>query len=521
MWSSYGDRVDSVTFPDPGLVSPLATVSPPASSPASHLETSLAKEHRGTFPLVPIRQVDVYAEVRQQLSSLIESGTFQAGDRLPSERQLAEALGVSRVAVREALKVLESAGRVAIRRGAGTFVVYPGKDPIAGALLAGRAVDTDFLAELVELRAAVEIKIVELAAERITPEGIARLRAVVSRNAEELPQTEEHGSLNLLFEAELARIAGNRLLAASQKAVHELWVEAWSRLSLTPDTKEVLHEEHLLILAALERRDPATAVQAMKQHVDRVIPRAEGMMERQVERAMLRAVETMRAHFRGPLGVDELAGAAVFSKFHFSRVFHRVAGLSPGHFLSAVRIEEAMRLLTGTSLSITEVSHNVGYSSVGSFSKRFSQSVGVPPTTYRQLGGVVPRLLPAERAQDGPTGTVRGTVWSPLGYQPVFLGLFGDRIVEGRPVAYTIVRRPGAFAIEDVPPGTWYLMAQSVDGLDAEGGRCVGASGPIEVPAGTVLADLRLRPPGPLDPPVLLALPDLRPSEVHRRTVAR
>jgi GntR family transcriptional regulator, transcriptional repressor for pyruvate dehydrogenase complex len=232
----------------------------------------LDSERRGIFPLIPIRQVDVYAEVRQQLSDLIESGAYRAGDRLPSERQLAEGLGVSRVAVREALKVLESAGRVSIRRGAGTFVIYPGTDPIAGALLAGRSVDTGFLSELVELRAAVELKIVELAARRATADGVAQLHAVLSRNAEEFPETAEQGSLNLLFEAELARIAGNRLLSASQRAIHELWVEAWSRLSLTPDTKEVLHDEHLKILAAIERGDASGAVRAMTRHVDREIP---------------------------------------------------------------------------------------------------------------------------------------------------------------------------------------------------------------------------------------------------------
>ncbi|MDX6741576.1 helix-turn-helix domain-containing protein [Actinocorallia sp. A-T 12471] len=452
----------------------------------------------------------IYAEVRQQLSHLIESGTYRAGDRLPSERQLSEALSVSRVAVREALKVLESAGRVSIRRGSGTFVVYPGKDPIAGALLMGRPVNADFLADLVELRAGLEIKIVQLAAERITPDGLARLRAVMSRNAEELPQSAELGSLNLLFEAELARIAGNKLLAAAQRAAHELWVEAWSRLSLTPDAKEVLHEEHLGILAALERRDAAAAVAAMSRHVDREIPRPARLNERQVERSILRAIELMRHDLSGPLAIDDLAGAAMFSKFHFSRVFHRMTGLSPGHFLSALRIHEARRLLISGTDSITEISHRVGYASVGSFSKRFAYSVGMPPTTYRQLGGVVPRLEPAAVAGDRTTGRVTGRVVSSLGEEPVFVGLFPDRIIEGRPVAFALLRGPGRFTLDGVPLGTWNLIGRS-EASPAPGPTtprtAVGAVR-VDVNPGSTNTDLTLTATGPLDPPVLLALPN-------------
>lgn len=227
---------------------------------------------RGVFPLVPITQVDVYATVRAQLSGLIESGEYRPGDRLPSERELSEALGVSRVAVREALKVLESAGRVTIRRGAGTFVVYPGKDPIAAVLLQAAPVDRRYLKELSQLRAAVELKIVELAVERATPDDVDRLRERLETNAVELDSTPEPGSLNLLFEAELARIADNKLLTMTQHSLHELWVETWSQLSLTPDRKEVLHEEHVKIFEAIAAGDSAGALAEMTRHLDRDLP---------------------------------------------------------------------------------------------------------------------------------------------------------------------------------------------------------------------------------------------------------
>lgn len=232
-------------------------------------------EQRGIFPLVPIRQIDVYSAIREQLSALIERGGYAPGDRLPSERQLAEALGVSRVAIREGLKVLEFAGRVQIRRGSGVFVVYTGTDPIAASLLAGRPIDRPWLVHLIELRAGIEEKVVQLAARRATAADVDRLREVLQRNEEELPESPEPGSLNMLFEAELARVAGNPLLTAIQRAVHELWVDAWGRLGLTPDHKDVLHDEHRKILELVRTRDAAGAVAAMTRHVDRELPPGE------------------------------------------------------------------------------------------------------------------------------------------------------------------------------------------------------------------------------------------------------
>lgn len=237
-------------------------------------------------------------------------------------------------------------------------------------------------------------------------------------------------------------------------------------------------------------------------------------MESQVEQAVLRAVEAMRQNLSEQVGIDELARAAIFSKFYFCRVFHRVTGLSPGHFLSAVRIEEAKRLLTSTMLPVTEISHRVGYSSVGSFSTRFASSVGVPPSIYRQVGGVIEQIPDAKArlTYAGRPVTLRGKVRSPMGDHPVFLGLFSDRILQGRPVGYTVLDRPGSYVLENVPLGAWHLMAKSVTAGHEE--MYIGCHGPIVIrpDTGLRLADIHLRPMRPLDPPVLLAFPDLRPA---------
>jgi AraC-like DNA-binding protein len=234
-------------------------------------------------------------------------------------------------------------------------------------------------------------------------------------------------------------------------------------------------------------------------------------------KAVERAIEKMRSNFGDKLTIDDLARSAMFSKFHFSRVFQRVTGVSPGRFLSAMRIEEAKRLLLSTSITVADIGHRVGYNSVGTFSSRFSGSVGVSPITYRQLGGVAPRIPVAHRqvADGEPTTTLRGHVYGPpvgrLGY--VFVAMFPSRVPEGAPARYTMLDGPGPYQLQHVPVGTWYLTAHAVAATDDSTEiPHVGCYGPFTTEADTTarLADVQLRPTRSMDPPLLLALPDLR-----------
>jgi AraC-like DNA-binding protein len=85
-----------------------------------------------------------------------------------------------------------------------------------------------------------------------------------------------------------------------------------------------------------------------------------------------------------PLGVEGLATGAHMSAGHLSREFRRAYGESPYSYLMTRRIERAMALLRRGDLSVTEVCFAVGYSSLGTFSTRFTQLVGMPPSAYRE-----------------------------------------------------------------------------------------------------------------------------------------
>jgi AraC family transcriptional regulator len=248
-------------------------------------------------------------------------------------------------------------------------------------------------------------------------------------------------------------------------------------------------------------------------------------MDTSIERAVERAIVTMHDNLGEPLTIDDMARAAMFSKFHFTRIFQRVTGVSPGRFLSAMRLQRAKQLLVSTSMNVADISVLVGYNSVGTFSSRFSRSVGLSPTAYRRLKGYTADIPTADarNGADPPSAVVRGTIWP---FRPdwpglVFVGLFADRIPEGRPVCCTVLSRPGPYRFEGVPLGSWYLLAQSAaaDTEDlttstfaADQSLTVGTHGPIMILRDTneMLIDLWLNPMRSVDPPVLLALLDAR-----------
>ena len=186
-------------------------------------------------------------------------------------------------------------------------------------------------------------------------------------------------------------------------------------------------------------------------------------MDEIVRQAVARAIVTMRDNLGERLTIDDLARAAMFSKFHFTRVFLRVTGLSPGRFLSALRLAEAKRLLATTVISVADISHQVGYNSVGTFSARFSGSVGVSPSGYRQLRGMAPRSPPTGTTRPGSGATVRGQLRCPA----VGRGRTGVRRAvrrpdrRGRAGPVRDPAGPGPYTLADVPLGSWYVLTHA------------------------------------------------------------
>src|SRR6516225_7932576 len=100
-------------------------------------------------------------------------------------------------------------------------------------------------------------------------------------------------------------------------------------------------------------------------------------------RRLLRARDTMDRTYAQPLDVASLAEIACLSEAHFIRSFRATFGETPHRYLQRRRVERAMFLLRETDRSVTEICFDVGFTSLGTFSRTFSEIVGEPPTTYR------------------------------------------------------------------------------------------------------------------------------------------
>lgn len=240
--------------------------------------------------------------------------------------------------------------------------------------------------------------------------------------------------------------------------------------------------------------------------------------------AVERAISFICERYGEPLSLEDIAGSAIMSRFHFCRIFANATGVTPGRFLSAIRIYQAKRLLLNTAMNVTDVTFAVGFNSLGSFSNHFTDSVGIAPGRFRRLAST--GLSWSQRtslASSCADLTVSGTIAFPKGYADarVFLGVFDTPIVQRRPAAAVVVERadtsgPVFFRLAGVPRGQWHLRAVAVaDSSDPEPWtrRTMLVGGcDLDAMADVRCATLDLRPKQPTDLPILFALPELEPS---------
>ncbi|GGX93664.1 helix-turn-helix domain-containing protein [Streptomyces fructofermentans] len=250
-----------------------------------------------------------------------------------------------------------------------------------------------------------------------------------------------------------------------------------------------------------------------------------------MEHLVQRAVTTIRERYGEPLSLDDLARSAMVSKYHFLRTFTKVTGVTPGRFLGAVRLHEAKRLLMTTTLNVADVAVQVGYSSTGSFTRRFTESVGLSPTQYRKLAlgarddtrppapSEAPRSEPAADAHR--TNSVSGVLRTVgTGLSPAYVGAFATPIMQGAPASWSNVSAPGRFTLAGVPTGTWYIHAVAHGrppgaAPDAEHTLLVATAGPVRVESGRgKRLDITLSPLDWSQPPILSALMDIDPQSL-------
>lgn len=209
-----------------------------------------------------------YRQVADQILALIAAQGLRPGDRLPSERDLAEQMAVSRPSLREALIALEVDGRVEIRMGSGIYVTRPAPD--TGAAIPGIE-DSEGPLALLQARALLESAIAEEAARHVSPGFIARLDDHLRQMGEAVHDRALAIRLDGAFHVEIAQATGNSVLAHFVATTFEQRLTPiFARFSTHfegPRTWRLAISEHGAIRDAIVEADPAAAREAMRHHL--------------------------------------------------------------------------------------------------------------------------------------------------------------------------------------------------------------------------------------------------------------
>lgn len=218
----------------------------------------------------PIARTKTTEQVVDRIEQLIVEHRLSENEVLPSERELAAMLGVSRNILREALSVLGQKGLVETVPGRRTRVGRPGLRQLRSTVDLMVRVGDVSLTELSEVRAIVEPEIAARAAERATPEQVEELVAIMSRLEALQDEPAGHVEADLAFHRAVARIAGNALLIVLLEAVGEPLMRSMALGTSIPRAIDEGDIYHRGVCDAIVRHDPAAAAAAMRRHMDYV-----------------------------------------------------------------------------------------------------------------------------------------------------------------------------------------------------------------------------------------------------------
>jgi DNA-binding FadR family transcriptional regulator len=231
---------------------------------------------------LPVRTVSGYQAVVDYLRREISLGRLRAGDRLPSERKLAEQLGVARETLRQALRILEASGQVSIQRGAagGPIVTEASVDP--------RLLRTDVLSragsilELAEFRSVIEAGAARLAAARRTANDLAAM-SESQRHLRDATTIAESRHADTEFHLAIANAAGNAMLT---HAIEDARAGMFDLVDLLgfQFLKESSFDAHQAILDAIDRGDDRASAAAMTEHLSATREEFARLVDEQVAR---------------------------------------------------------------------------------------------------------------------------------------------------------------------------------------------------------------------------------------------
>lgn len=223
------------------------------------------------MPLHVVETQRLYRQIAEQIRALVAAGEFARGTRLPSERDIAKQLRVSRTSVREALIALEIEGLIEVRGGSGIYV-NPAKDGAGQLFGSGDADPGPF--ELLRARRVIEGEIAALAAGLIDDDGLHALERTVEAYKSHAHHVDSREDADRDFHLCIAEFANNSVLLQTVRLyMDQRRGPMWRRIVEHFQSPALLNgviSDHRAVIAALRSRDPAAARAAMHRHLDRV-----------------------------------------------------------------------------------------------------------------------------------------------------------------------------------------------------------------------------------------------------------
>ncbi|HEY3363546.1 MAG TPA: FadR/GntR family transcriptional regulator [Symbiobacteriaceae bacterium] len=228
-----------------------------------------------------VKRTSVGEAVIAEIRDAIARGDLKPGDQLPPERELAAKLGVSRLGMREGLKVLEAMGLVEARQGEGTFICRPTAENLMDPLVA-KMLEPAQLLELIEARTVLEVELAGLAARRASAVHRDKMAGSLKVMEERLSTGGDFLPADIEFHDTMMEAAGNQILAHVYANILDLIDHLRMRTYTVPGSGQRALISHKQIFAAIDAHNEAAARTAMRDHMKNVAKDLEQVMKQGV-----------------------------------------------------------------------------------------------------------------------------------------------------------------------------------------------------------------------------------------------
>ncbi len=213
-----------------------------------------------------IEKVGISEELIVRFRELISRGVFKAGDKLPAERDLAQALDVSRPTIRHALRALQILGVVKSRQGSGSYLAKSSADILRVPLEIALALNGTGTAELFETRKTLEVKLAQLAAERRTAEDLDLMKSSLGRMETSMGVPEQWCIHEISFHNCIVVAAKNGVMTAVMEMLSRMLIESRQQTIRILNNYPESYKSHEDVYIAILKGDPAAASDAMTEH---------------------------------------------------------------------------------------------------------------------------------------------------------------------------------------------------------------------------------------------------------------